>query len=54
MEVNEGRGDVLQVLGACEDPGVLDILEPVQGFVENPRIRGYERVDEFLSEKVGQ
>lgn len=36
MEVNEGGGDVLQVLRACEDPGVLDILEPVQGFVGNP------------------
>ena len=39
VEVDEGRSDVLPRLCVCEDPSstVLDILEPVQGFVGNPK-----------------
>ena len=38
MQMEEGGGDVLPGLGACEKPGgrVLDVLEPVLGFAGNP------------------
>ena len=39
VEVDEGGGDVLPWLCMCEYPSstVLNILEPVQGFVGDPK-----------------
>lgn len=64
VEVNKGGGDVLPGPGAFKDPGrkVLDILEPVQGFVRNSAQNsvavvppgGNERVDKLLSNFVSE
>lgn len=62
VEVNKGGGDVLPGPGAFKDPDrkVIDILEPVQGFVRNSAQNsvavvppgGNERVVEQLCQRV--